>query len=387
MQISSPIRNSARVPRVFHLMAQTQTTLGDVLARRTTEGELYEKLEKNAVRCFSCGHRCKIPEGLKGICKVRFNEGGVLKVPRGYVAAVQVDPIEKKPFFHAFPGALALSFGMLGCDYHCGYCQNWVTSQALRDPMAIAPPMDVEPAELVKLALKHGAKVITSTYNEPLITSEWAVEIFKEAKQAGLICSYVSNGNGTPEVLDYIAPYLTMYKVDLKGFHDRHYRDLGGVLQPVLDTIKGLKQRSIWVEIVTLVVPGFNDSDEELTGIAEFLAGVDRDIPWHITAYHEDYKMTNPSTSASQLLRAYEIGKRAGLRYIYPGNIPGAFGDKEGTHCPGCGKLVIGRKGFRVTSYELIDGKCPQCATAIPGVWDGEAAVGRSGIPRPVALA
>lgn len=365
---------------------QVQTTLGEVLAQRTTEGVLYEKLEKNAVRCFSCGHRCKILEGLQGICKVRYNEGGVLKVPRGYVAALQVDPIEKKPFFHAFPGALALSFGMLGCDYHCGYCQNWVTSQALRDPSAIAPPMDVEPAELVQLAKKHGAKVITSTYNEPLITSEWAVEVFREAKRAGLICSYVSNGNGTPEVLDYIAPYVTMYKVDLKGFHDRHYRDLGGTLQPVLETIRGLKQRGIWVEVVTLVVPEFNDSEEELTGIAEFLAGVDRDIPWHITAFHGDYKMDNPNTTASQLLRAYEIGKRAGLRYIYPGNIPGAFGDRESTHCPTCGTIVIGREGFRVTSYSLSAGHCPECTTPIPGVWDGSAAVGRSGIPRPVAL-
>jgi len=368
-------------------MTEAQTTLADVLSQRTIEGELYERLPNNAVRCFSCGHRCKILDGLKGICKVRYNEGGVLMVPRGYVAALQVDPIEKKPFFHAYPGALALSFGMLGCDYHCGYCQNWITSQALRDPQAIAPPQDVEPADLVRLAQKHGAKVITSTYNEPLITSEWAVEVFKEAKAAGLVCSYVSNGNGTPEVLDYIAPYVTLYKVDLKGFHDRHYRDLGGTLQPVLETIKGLKARGIWVEIVTLVVPGFNDSDEELTGIAEFLAGVDPDIPWHITAYHEDYKMNNPSTNTSHLLRAYEIGKRAGLRYIYPGNIPGAFGDKEGTRCPSCKMLVIGRTGFRVTSYELIDGKCPQCSTEIPGVWDGEAVVGRSGIPRPVWLA
>lgn len=338
------------------------------------------------MQCFSCGHRCRIPNGLKGICKVRYNEGGVLHVPRGYVAALQVDPIEKKPFFHAYPGALALSFGMLGCDYHCGYCQNWVTSQALRDPMAVAPPMDVEPADLVRLALEHGAKVVTSTYNEPLITSEWAVEVFREAKAAGLVCSYVSNGNGTPEVLDYISPYVTLYKVDLKGFHDRHYRDLGGTLQPVLETIKGLKQRGIWVEIVTLVIPGFNDSDEELTGIADFLVSVDPDIPWHITAYHEDYKMNNPSTQVSHLQRAYEIGKRAGLRYVYPGNIPGAFGDKEGTHCPNCNALVIGRSGFRVTSYTLVEGNCPKCATAIPGVWDGRADVGRSGVPRAIGF-
>jgi pyruvate formate lyase activating enzyme len=365
----------------------TPSTLGEVLAKRTAEGapELYDKLENKAVRCYSCGHRCKILDGLSGICKVRFNEDGVLRVPRGYAAALQVDPIEKKPFFHVYPGALALSFGMLGCDYHCGYCQNWVTSQALRDPVAGAPPVDVEPADLVALAKRHGAQVITSTYNEPLITSEWAVEVFKEAKKAGLVCSYVSNGNGTERVLDYIAPYVDLYKVDLKGFSDAHYRDLGGTLQPVLDTIRGLKQRGIWLEIVTLVVPGFNDSDEELTKIAEFLAGVDRDIPWHITAYHEDYKMHNASTRPSHLLRAYEIGKRAGLRYIYPGNIPGAFSDLEGTHCANCNALVIGRTGFRVTSYRLRDGNCPDCGTAVPGVWgEGRAVVGRSGIPRPV---
>ncbi|MGZ8796206.1 MAG: radical SAM protein, partial [Thermoanaerobaculia bacterium] len=201
-------------------------TLGDVLARRTAEAapELVDKLENNAVRCYACGHRCKILDGLKGICRVRFNEGGVLRVPRGYVAALQVDPIEKKPFFHAYPGALALSFGMLGCDYHCGYCQNWVTSQALRDPVAGASPTDVEPADLVAAAKMHGATVITSTYNEPLITSEWAVEVFREAKKAGLVCSYVSNGNGTERVLDYISPYIDLYKIDLKGFSDAHYR-------------------------------------------------------------------------------------------------------------------------------------------------------------------
>lgn len=360
-------------------------TLGDVLSTRTVEGQLYEKLENKSLRCFACGHRCKILNGLKGICKVRYNEDGILKVPRGYAAALQVDPIEKKPFFHAYPGALALSFGMLGCDYHCGYCQNWVTSQALRDPVAGAPPIDVEPMDLVRLAKKHGARVITSTYNEPLITSEWAVEVFTEAKRAGLVCSYVSNGNGTPEVLEYIAPWVDLYKIDLKGFTDHHYRDLGGTLKPVLDTIKELKRRNIWLEVVTLVIPGFNDSDQELTDIAEFLAGVDRNIPWHITAYHQDYKMDNAATTPQHLLRAYEIGKRAGLRYIYPGNIPGAFGDKEGTHCPGCNKLVVGRSGFRVTSFHLVDGgKCPGCGTVIPGVWGDGAEVGRSGVPRPV---
>jgi len=368
-------------------LTERQITLGEILSKRTREGapELYDKLENEAVRCYSCGHRCKILNGLKGICKVRYNEDGVLKVPRGYVAALQVDPIEKKPFFHAYPGALALSFGMLGCDYHCGYCQNWVTSQALRDPVAGASPTDLEPADLVKLAKRHGAKVITSTYNEPLITSEWAVEVFKEAKKAGLVCSYVSNGNGTERVLDYIAPYIDLYKVDLKGFDEKHYRDLGGTLQPVLETIRSLKQRGIWLEIVTLVIPGFNDSDQELTNIAEFLAGVDRDIPWHVTAFHQDYKMTdNANTDVGTLVRACEIGKRAGLRYIYPGNIPGGFGDREGTHCPSCNAIVVGRYGFRVTSFRLKDGKCPECGTPVPGVWGDSAAVGRDGIPRPV---
>jgi pyruvate formate lyase activating enzyme len=346
------------------------TSLAEVLAVRTVEGELYEKLDDRAVRCFACGHRCKILDGLNGICKVRYNEDGVLRVPRGYVGALQIDPIEKKPFFHAYPGALALSFGMLGCDLHCSYCQNWVTSQVLRDPVAIAPPHDIEPSELVAIARQQGAKIITSTYNEPLITSEWAVEIFKEAKRAGLVCSYVSNGNGTPQVLDYIAPYVDLYKVDLKGFTQKAYRDLGGQLGPVLETIKGLKQRGIWMEIVTLVVPGFNDSDRELTDIAEFLAGVDSNIPWHITAFHQDYKMTeNANTDAQTLLRAHEIGRRAGLKYVYPGNIHGAFGDLESTHCPSCSRVVVSRVGFHVRYNRIANGRCPDCSTVIPGVW------------------
>src|SRR5439155_19469262 len=184
-------------------MKASETPLGEMLARRTAEGELYEKLANKRIRCFACGHRCLIPPGFDGICRVRFNDDGVLKVPWGYVGALQLDPVEKKPFFHALPGSRALSFGMLGCDYHCGYCQNWVTSQALRDPSAVAPPQEITPRELVRLAFQHEARIITSTYNEPLITSEWAVAVFKEAQKAGLVCSYVSNGNGTPEVLDY----------------------------------------------------------------------------------------------------------------------------------------------------------------------------------------
>src|SRR5882762_7478043 len=212
--------------------------------------------------------------GNPAFCKVRYNRGGTLYVPWGYVGGIQCDPIEKKPFFHAHPGALAYSFGMLGCDLHCAYCQNWVTSQALRDPTAVVGPMHVTPADLVLDAIRQGGRVIVSTYNEPLITSEWAVAVFKEARAAGLVTGFVSNGNGTPQVLEYVRPWVDLYKVDLKSFDDRHYRQLGGRLQPILDTIRQLHEMGFWLEIVTLVIPGFNDSDDELTRLVEFLASV-----------------------------------------------------------------------------------------------------------------
>jgi pyruvate formate lyase activating enzyme len=346
------------------------TPLGETLARRTVEGELYEKFPNGRVRCFACGHRCLIPPGFDGICRVRFNEDGVLKVPWGYVGALQLDPVEKKPFFHALPGSRALSFGMLGCDYHCGYCQNWVTSQALRDPSALARPQEITPAELVRLAGEHQARIVTSTYNEPLITSEWAVAVFREARKAGLVCSYVSNGNGTPEVLDYIKPWVSLYKVDLKSFRDGHYRELGGTLERVLWTIRALHERGFWVEIVTLLIPGFNDADEELRDIARFLVSVSPDIPWHVTAFHKDYKMTDPdNTSVATLLRAAETGAAEGLRFVYAGNLPGQVGKWENTYCPGCGELLIERYGFRVQRNRVAEGHCPKCARAIPGFW------------------
>lgn len=351
-------------------MATTASPLGELLARYTREGELYEKLPEERVRCFACGHRCLIPPGREGICRVRFNDQGVLRVPHGYVGALQLDPVEKKPFFHALPGAKALSFGMLGCDFHCGYCQNWLTSQALRDPSAVAPPEAMTPAEIVRLARRNAATIVTSTYNEPLITSEWAVAVFREAKAAGLVCSYVSNGNGTPEVLDYIRPWVSLYKVDLKSFRDRHYRELGGTLDRVLWTIRALHEQGFWLEIVTLVIPGFNDSDAELAEIARFLVSVSPDIPWHVTAFHKDYKMTDPAdTDARTLLRAAEIGAREGLRFVYAGNLPGSVGRWENTCCPGCGALLVERRGYRILQNRMRDGVCPDCARVIPGFW------------------
>jgi pyruvate formate lyase activating enzyme len=320
---------------------------------------------------------------------VRFNAEGELRAPAGYVAGVQIDPIEKKPFYHAFPARDALSFGMLGCDLHCGYCQNWVTSQALRDDAAVARPNFVPPERLVQYAVNHKVPVLVSTYNEPLITADWAVQIFKLAKAEGIVCGFVSNGNGTPQVLEFIRPYVDLYKVDLKSFRDKSYRELGGILKNVLETIRLLKQMEFWLEIVTLIVPGFNDSDEELKEIAEFLAGISCDIPWHVTAFHPDYKMSDIGrTPVETLIRAYDIGRAAGLRYVYPGNIHGQVGSRESTHCPSCSRILIKRRGFVVEDNRMKDGACPHCSTSVPGVWEKNppSKTFGYGIPLPVAI-
>ena len=345
------------------------STLAEALARETREGDLYDVLPDGRLRCYACGHCCPLPRGAAGVCKVRFNKNGRLLVPWGYVGGVQCDPIEKKPFFHAHPGALAYSFGMLGCDLHCGYCQNWVTSQALRDPAAVSPPRLATPEDLVRDALGLKARVLVSTYNEPLITSEWAVAVFKEARAAGLITGFVSNGNGTPQVLEYLRPWVDLYKVDLKSFDDRHYRQLGGRLQPILDTVRHLHAMDFWVEIVTLLIRGFNDSRDELTRLTEFIAGVSPDIPWHVTAFHADYKMTDPGgTTPEMLLEAAALGRAAGLRNIYAGNLPGEVGDFENTRCGTCRELLIARCGYYIRDYRITpDGRCPACSTPVPG--------------------
>lgn len=350
------------------------TTVADVLDSMTVEGELYETLDDQSLRCFACGHRCLIRPGRRGICQVRFNRDGKLQVPWGYVAALQADPIEKKPLFHVYPGAEALTFGMLGCDFHCAYCQNHLTSQALRDPasdMAVSLVRRISPEGMVELAKRAGAEVIASSYNEPLITSEWAVSIFRKAVQAGLKCVFISNGNATPEALAYLRPYLSAYKIDLKTMQDRNYRSLGGVLQHVLDTIQQAHDLGLWVEVVTLVVPGFNDATDELMDAARFIASVSPDIPWHVTAFHPDYKMTEPPpTSVRTLLRAAEIGQEAGLNYVYAGNLPGRMGEYESTYCPACREKVIERYSFVIRGYRLTaQGNCPKCGTHIPGLW------------------
>ncbi len=352
---------------------KTANPLAEVLDASTMTGaaELTEHLANDALKCYACGHRCLINSGKRGICKVRFNEGGELRVPTNYVAALACDPTEKKPFFHVLPGSDTLTFGMLGCDLHCAYCQNWLTSQALRDDAAGTAPQQVTPDRLVAMAKAYGASLVGSSYNEPLITAEWAVDVFKKARPAGFRTAFISNGNATPQVLDYLRPWTDCYKIDLKSMNDRNYRQLGGVVDNILETVKMVYERGFWEEIVTLVIPGFNDSEAELQRAAEFIALISPDIPWHVTAFHQDYHMQeNANTTAEQLVRACEIGRAAGLRYIYAGNLPGKVGRWENTYCPTCDDLLVERYGYLIRQMNVSRaGSCPSCATRIPGIW------------------
>jgi len=349
-------------------------TLESLLDPLTAPAELAVAEADGAVRCVACGHRCLVRPGRRGICQVRFNDSGTLRVPHGYVAALNADPVEKKPFFHVLPGAVALTFGMLGCDFHCGYCQNHLSSQALRDPTSDEARFyvrRVSPEQIVDLARQSEAEVIASSYNEPLITSEWAAAVFRQATQAGIKCVYVSNGNATPEVLEYLRPYLSGMKIDLKSMRDKNYRQLGGVLKNVLDTIKRVKDMGLWLEIVTLVVPDFNDSNDELWEAARFLASVSPDIPWHVTAFHQDYKMQDtPNTPLRTLLRAAEIGREAGLHYVYAGNLPGKVDEYESTFCSKCRATLVRRTGYYIHEVNVTpQGTCPACGEPVPGVW------------------
>jgi pyruvate formate lyase activating enzyme len=348
--------------------------LVSLLDRLTAPAELAISQADGSIRCTACGHRCIVRPGRRGICQVRFHDGEKLRLPWGYVAALNADPVEKKPFYHLLPGSIALTLGMLGCDFHCGYCQNWLTSQTLRDPAsdeAAYLVRQISPEQIVEVAQRAGADVIASSYNEPLITSEWAVAVFKLAVKKGIKCVFVSNGNATPEVLEYLRPYLTGMKIDLKSMQDKNYRQLGGVLRNVLDTIKRVKEMELWLEVVTLIVPGFNDGTDELWEAARFLASVSPDIPWHVTAFHSDYKMQDtPPTLAQTLLRAAEIGREAGLRYVYAGNLPGRVNEYEDTFCPKCSTPLVRRSGYLIQEYRLkAGGTCPQCGTQVAGVW------------------
>ncbi len=351
--------------------------LEELLSQHTASaaGALVEDLGQGRLRCLACGHRCRLSKDRSGVCRVRFLQEGELRVPFGYVHALARDPIEKKPFYHVLPGEPALSFGMLGCDLHCGYCQNWISSQTLRDENAVASFHECTPKEIVEAARRAGSRVVVSTYNEPLITAEWAAAVFDEAKAAGMLCGFVSNGNATPEVLEFLRPRLDLFKVDLKSFRDADYRQLGGTLKAVLRTLESVKQMGYWVEVVTLLVPEFNDDEREIREMARFLAGLDQEIPWHLTAFHPDYRMNDRAATSSALLgRAWEIAREEGLRYVYLGNLAGKKDPRESTFCPDCGTTLVERRGFEVELRALAideqnEGTCPSCGREIPGVW------------------
>jgi pyruvate formate lyase activating enzyme len=348
--------------------------LQDYLDQYTKPGQLVESLDEQAVRCQACAHGCQLEPGQRGICKIRFNQDGVLQTPWGYVSSLQVDPIEKKPFYHFLAGSNALTFGMLGCNLQCDYCQNWLTSQALREKDTDHLKgylQTLQPADILDQGIRHDARVMASSYNEPLITTEWAVDIFRLSSSAGLKNVYISNGYATKEALDYLQPFLQGFKVDLKTMQPDHYRQLGGALQAVLDSIAYAVELGMWVEVVTLLVPGFNDSESELQDMASFIRSISPEMPWHITAFRPEFRMRDrPRTSARQILKAVELGYQAGLQYVYGGNLPGSLGKYAHTSCHQCQTVLIKRWGFSIQQYRITtDGKCPDCGTTIPGCW------------------
>ncbi len=333
------------------------------------EAMLYETLEEGKVRCDLCAHRCLIHPGKRGVCEVRENQDGrLVSLVYERLVACHVDPIEKKPLFHFYPGSTSLSVATVGCNFQCSFCQNYNLSQAPRLSSRIVGE-SVPPEDIVETALRSGSESISYTYTEPTIYFEYAYETARLASSKGIKNCFVSNGYMTEEALEAFHPYLDAINVDLKGFNDAAYKDvIKARLGPVTDSLRVLKRQGVWVEVTTLVIPGLNDSDEELARIAEFLAELDPAIPWHVSRFWPQHKMQDvPPTPLESLLRACSIGREAGLKYIYTGNVPGTGG--ESTLCSGCGKEIIVRRGFAVVKNKLADGSCPSCATPVEGVW------------------
>ena len=328
----------------------------------------YQKGEDQEVNCFLCYHRCTIKEGKKGICGVRENREGILySLVYGKSISESVDPIEKKPLFHFHPGSSSFSIATVGCNFKCLHCQNNSISQMPRDQKYIAGN-DLNPSRIVSLAKEYDCKSISYTYTEPTIYFEYAYETAKIAKEEGIYNNFVTNGYIAPEPLKTIQPYLDAANIDLKSFSDEFYRNVcGAKLQPVLDSIRLYHQLGIWIEITTLIIPNYNDSDQELRDIAQFIKDIDERIPWHITAFYPTYRLTDqPRTSVKALRKAREIGLSEGLRYVYEGNVPGEGG--ENTFCYNCNNLLIQRLGFSITDNRIKDSKCPNCQALIDGV-------------------
>ncbi len=334
---------------------------------------LSTKLEDGRITCDACNQHCKLSEGEYGICGIRKVEEGELRLlTYALAAAINVDPIEKKPMFHFLPGSKVFSFGTVGCNFSCKFCQNANISQYPKEHHHEVIGQSLSPVRAVELALEYGCKSIAYTYNEPVVFFEYTYDTAKLAHEAGLKNVYVTSGYETHKAIDTIAPYLDGMNIDIKGYSQSFYKDIcGASLRPVLDTIEYAHKKGIWIETTTLLIPGINDSDEEIRSIAQFQAALDPNMPWHVSAFHPMYKMLNiPPTPFSTLQRAYQIGKDVGLNYVYVGNID----DKahETTYCPRCGEIAIDRRGHigqYVTNHLIDKNSCPYCGTPIEGVW------------------
>jgi pyruvate formate lyase activating enzyme len=333
------------------------------------EAMLWRGLEEGRVECFLCAHRCLIAPAKFGVCGVRENREGKLTTHvYGEVIAAHIDPIEKKPLYHFLPGTTSFSIATVGCNFRCPFCQNWQISQTGKKGKGLGGGQALSPEEIVQAAKKSGCASISYTYTEPTIFFEYAYETAKLAREADLANVFVTNGFMTAEALRMVQPYLSAANVDLKAFRDETYKKVCGArLDPVLDSIRLMRELGIWIEVTTLVVPGMNDSDEELAAIARFIASVSPDVPWHISRFHPDYKYTQaPATPLETLRKAAALAKEAGLKYIYVGNV---WGEAEATVCPKCGKAVVRRDGFNVEENRIKAGRCFSCGGPIAGVF------------------
>lgn len=330
---------------------------------------LYQSCPNNSIKCLACCNYCVIKDGQTGVCGVRRNDGGKLDLlVYGRPCAIHVDPIEKKPLYHFLPGSQILSLGTFGCNFACEFCQNWDISQ-LKVKDSQLKLEYFSPEKIVQLAKESNCPAIAYTYNEPTIWTEYAMDIAKLANQAGLKNIYVSNGYLSPECAEFVAPYLDAINIDLKSFSEDFYnRICHAKLQPVLNTIKKIHELNIWEEITTLLIPEKNDSEEELKQIAFFIASISPNIPWHISAFHGDYKMADhQDTSLESLLKAWEIGKSAGLNYVYLGNVN--IKKQANTYCAACGKIILERDYLSLTKTNLVGDRCKYCGNKIPGVF------------------
>jgi len=331
------------------------------------EAMLYEKLQDGKTHCYLCSHRCKIIPGKFGICGVRQNiDGKLYTLVYGDIIASHVDPIEKKPLYHFLPGSASYSIATIGCNFRCSFCQNWEISQVSKRDKETSGK-DTNPEDIVRDALAAGCRSISYTYTEPTIFFEYAYDVARLAKKQGLYNNFVTNGYMTIEAIEAIRPYLDSANVDLKGFSEEFYQKFCQAhLEPVLESIKTMKKLGIWVEITTLIIPGQNDSEKDFRGIAEFIASISKEIPWHISRFHPDYKYLDASpTPVGTLNNAKAIGEKAGLRYIYLGNVL----EGNDTYCHNCKNLLIKRTGFNVVQNKIASDKCPECGAEIAGVF------------------